>query len=237
VPFIARGPGVKRGETSTDVVSNADVVPTILELSGATPGNPLDGVSLTDDFANPKLEHGRAILHEAYAGQTILGLRTSRYLYAEWDTGGPLPERELYDTYVDPYQLQNLAYDPRYGGVVASLRDQLDQLIDCAGAECNTGRSAQLSFPTTGGTGPKGCTREPVVARLSPGNAEDVASVSFRAGKKPTPEDYEAPYEAVLPYGAIRRELPKAADVLGVAVYEDGRRVAVPAKLRACARR
>ncbi|HYZ97651.1 MAG TPA: hypothetical protein VE575_02800, partial [Acidimicrobiales bacterium] len=167
----------------------------------------------------------------------ITGVRTSRYLYTEWDTELPRPELELYDTYVDRYQLQNLAYDPRYGGVVADLRDQLDDLIDCAGAECNTGRSAQLSFPTTGGSGPKGCTREPVVARLTPGNPESVASVSFRAGKKSTPEDYAAPYEAVLPYGAIRRELPKAADVLGVAVYEDGRRAVAPAKLRACARR
>ena len=40
VPFIARGPGIPRGETSSDVVSNADVVPTFMGLSGATPGPP-----------------------------------------------------------------------------------------------------------------------------------------------------------------------------------------------------
>ena len=31
------------------------------------------------------LERGRAILFEAYAGPPILGVRTSRYLYTEWD--------------------------------------------------------------------------------------------------------------------------------------------------------
>jgi arylsulfatase A-like enzyme len=236
VPFIVRGPGVARGESSFDVVANADLTSTLLQISGASPGTPQDGVSLLPNFHNPNAETGRAILLEAYAGQEILGLRTSRYLYTEWDTQLPQPELELYDTYVDPYQLQNLAHDPRYGGVVASLRDQLDQLIGCVGAECSGGRFAELTFPQTGGPGPKGCTREPVVARLAPQNPDDVASVSFRAGKKSTPEDFAAPYEAVLPYGAIRRELPKAADVLGVAVYDDGRRVAVPAKLRACAR-
>ncbi|MGH2955341.1 MAG: sulfatase family protein, partial [Solirubrobacterales bacterium] len=237
VPFIVRGPGVARGKSSFDVVANADLTSTLLQIAGASPGLTQDGRSLIPNFSNPKAESGRAILLEAYAGQEIIGLRTSRYLYAEWDTELPQTELELYDTYADRYQLQNLAYDPRYGGVVADLGNQLDDLIDCAGPECSVGRTAQLSFPTTGGSGPKGCTREPVVARLNPGNADDVASVSFRAGKKATPEDYAPPYEAVLPYGAIRRALPKAADVLGVAVYDDGRRVAVPAKLRACARK
>jgi hypothetical protein len=225
-----------RGKSSFDVVTNADLVPTLLHIAGASPGLAQDGRSLIGNFRSPKSETGRAILLEAHAGQPILGVRTSRYLYAEWDTDLPQDELELYDTYVDPYQLTNLAHDPRYAGVVADLGNQLDALLQCAGASCSAGRSAQLSFPTTGGSGPRGCTREPVVARLAPGNSEDVASVTFSAGRKATPEDHAAPFEAVLPYGAIRRELPKAADVVGTAVYEDGRRVAVPAKLRACAR-
>jgi hypothetical protein len=89
---------------------------------------------------------------------------------------------------------------------------------------------------TSGGTGPRGCELEPVVARLEvPG--DDVTSVVFRAGRKATAEDTVPPYEAVLPYGALRRELPKRAEVIGQAVFHDGRRVAVPAKLRACPRR
>ena len=43
-------------------------------------------------------------------------MRTSRYLYTEWDTDQVLPEIELYDTYTDPYQLNNLARDPGLRG-------------------------------------------------------------------------------------------------------------------------
>ena len=51
----------------------------------------------------------------------ILGVRTSRYLYTEWeDTGTAAPERELYDMYADPYQLNNLANGPAYAPVVAT---------------------------------------------------------------------------------------------------------------------
>ena len=38
VPFIARGPGIPHGESSDDVVVNADLTSTILELTGAAAG-------------------------------------------------------------------------------------------------------------------------------------------------------------------------------------------------------
>jgi N-acetylglucosamine-6-sulfatase len=234
VPFIVRGPGVARGETSKDVVSNADVVPTILQISGATAGNPLDGIPLLDDFANPKLEHGRAILHEAYAGQAILGVRTSRYLYTEWDTGVPLvPERELYDTYADPYELNNLARDPAYAPIVNQLANELDALESCRADNCHVGETAQLTFANAG-VGAKGCALEPVVARLTGPDEATMTSVEFRVGSSLAGVDTVAPFEVTLPYKALLAELPRAATVLGRAVFADGRRVAVTANVRAC---
>ena len=38
VPFVARGPGIPHGESSDDVVVNADLTSTILQLSGRHPG-------------------------------------------------------------------------------------------------------------------------------------------------------------------------------------------------------
>ena len=93
VPFIARGPGIPHGESSNDVVVNADLTSTILEITGAPPGVIQDGQSLMPSLQDPDLERGRAILLEAYAGEPILGVRTSRYLYAEWDTGGAASPR------------------------------------------------------------------------------------------------------------------------------------------------
>jgi arylsulfatase A-like enzyme len=234
VPFIVRGPGVARGESSSDVVTNADVVPTILDISHATPGNPQDGVSLLDDFANPKLEHGRAILHEAYAGQTILGVRTSRYLYTEWDTGiSLLPERELYDTYADPYELTNLANDPAYAATVNQLADELHQLIKCQGVDCHIEETAQISLASAG-PGPKGCSLEPVIARLTSPDEAQITSTEFRVDGALAGIDNVAPYEVQLPYKAIRAELPDEVTVVGRAVFTDGRRVAVTTNVKAC---
>jgi N-acetylglucosamine-6-sulfatase len=233
VPFIARGPGVARGETSTDVVSNVDLVPTILELTGASPGNPIDGVSLTDDFKNPKLEHGRAILHEAYAGQTIFGLRTSRYLYTEWDTGGRIPERELYDTYADPYELTNLAGNPAYAAVVNQLSAELRQLEGCEGSSCSAQLAVTVSF-ASGGAGPDDCSREPVIARLAGDNEGAITQAEFRVDGSLAGVDNVAPFEVELPYKALRAGRPDGSVVVGRAVYSDGRRAADSATVLAC---
>ncbi len=233
--FVARGPGIPHGKNSSDVATNADLVPTILEISGATPGEVQDGQSLLPSFAAPKLEHARAILLEAFAGPQILGLRTSRYLYTEWDTDQLQPEKELYDTYADPNQLTNLAADPAYLPVVTDLGLQLDQMTDCAGANCRQAPSGALSF-VNGGTGKNGCQLAPVIARFTSPSEDDVVSVSFLVEGANAGDDTIAPFELELPYGALRKPAPKPAEVVAQAVFEDGRRLGLPAKLRACSK-
>ena len=243
VPFIAVGPGIPEGESSNDVVVNADLTSTILELAGASAGVVQDGQSLMPSLTSPKLERGRAILLEAYAGTPMLGVRTSRYLYTEWqaaelteDLTGPLlpPEKELYDTYADPYQLDNRAADPNYANVVAELGDELDELIECAGDNCRGAPAATLTF-ANGGTGENGCVIAPITASLNPGPDDGpIVGVTFRAGKTLIGTDNEAPYEAPIPDAAIRAEQPKRATVLAETLYTDGRRLTLPAKIRLC---
>ena len=233
VPFIVRGPGVARGESSADVVTNADLVPTILDISGAAPGLLQDGESLRGTFASPKIENGRAILLEAYAGPQIIGLRTSRYLYTEWDTDQLLPERELYDTYVDPNQLNNLIGDPTYAPVVETLAAQLGQMVDCEGVDCRARPTTQVSVSGSG-TGKGGCALEPVVARLDSPQAAEIELVEFRVEGKLVLTDTVPPYEAALPYPPLRRALPEAGTVLAKALFDDGRRIATPVSVKAC---
>ncbi|MFI5122492.1 MAG: sulfatase [Vicinamibacteria bacterium] len=235
VPFIARGPGIPHGESSEDVVVNADLTSTILELSGASPGLVQDGQSLMPSLLNPKLERGRAILFEAYAGPAITGVRTSRYLYTEWDTGALLPELELYDTYADPYQLNNLAKDPAYLSVVLELGNELDDLIDCAGPSCRGAPSGNLTF-TNGGVGKNGCVLPPVTARFSSPEEDQIVGVSFRAGKVAVGDDTIAPFEIPIPDSAIRDELPGPATVTAKALFDDGRRLGQAANLKACSK-
>jgi N-acetylglucosamine-6-sulfatase len=53
VPYLIRGPMVPAGHISNAIVSNVDIVPTVLELAGVTPRYDLDGKSL-----NPVLQGG-----------------------------------------------------------------------------------------------------------------------------------------------------------------------------------
>ena len=240
VPFIARGPGIPRGGESEDVVTNADLVPTILGITGAAPGVTQDGETIIPSLMNPALENGRAILHEAYAGQPIIGVRTSRYLYSEWDTSGAtglsligIPEVELYDNYADPYQLNNLAKDPAYAEVVSQLAAELDQLIECAGLDCR-GRPVAFLSTTPAAVGPKNCSQEPVIARVQVPNEADVVTVTFRAEGVSGGSDTLPPYEAVLPYQGLRKALPKPGLVTAKVLFEDGRRLGLTAKILAC---
>jgi len=240
VPFVARGPGIPRGKESEDVVSNADLVPSILAISGASPGLTQDGESIMPSLFNPQLENGRAILHEAYAGQPITGVRTARYLYTEWDTSGENAlsfiaghEFELYDNYADPYQLTNLAHDPAYADVVNRLAFELDQLLDCAGAACRSRPSAVLSTAPAA-VGPKNCAQEPVIARVEVPNEEDVVTVSFRAERLSGGSDTVPPYETVLPYRGLKKALPKRGLVTAKVLFNDGRRLGLTSKILAC---
>jgi arylsulfatase A-like enzyme len=236
LPFVARGPGIPRDQTSSDVVSNADITATIVQLAGARSRLVPDGTSLWPSLTNPALERGRAILLEAYAGQQILGVRTSRYLYTEWDTGETLlggTERELYDTFVDPFQLNNLANDPAYASIVSDLGDELDRLIDCAGEECYSAPTAQLSV-SGAASGNRGCLQDPLYARLTSPTEDEILSVTFHVAGVLSGQDTEPPFELGLRYAPLRQELPKKGDVTARAVFEDGRRIALTQRVLAC---
>jgi N-acetylglucosamine-6-sulfatase len=240
VPFIAVGPGIPKGESSSDIVVNADLNPTILQLTGATPGVVQDGESLLPNLFDPKLENGRAILLEAYAGSPIVGVHTSRYVYTEWrdtTTEGPYtpaPEKELYDMYADPYQLDNRAADPAYASVVNELGGELDDLLKCAGDSCRTAPTGNFTL-ANGGVGADGCMVPPVTASFTPTSSlGTIVGVSFRAGGQLIASDTEAPYEAAIPDEAIRSAEPKRASVLAEVLYTDGRRLTRPAKISLC---
>jgi N-acetylglucosamine-6-sulfatase len=135
VPLVLRGPGVPRGQRRRQLVTNADLAPTILEAAGAVSGRVPDGRSLFPLLRDPGLEWGRDLLIEGPSGAVSIAfaaLRTYRYVYAEHDNG----DLELYDLDRDPYQLRSLHRDPRYDAVRARLAERLAALQVCAGATC-----------------------------------------------------------------------------------------------------
>lgn len=138
IPLIVRGPGVLAGRQCNRLVSHIDIVPTIYELSGATSALTMDGVSFASLLTNPT---GPRVRNNAFVEwvpntapfnppfYTIVG---EEFKYTEYSTG----ELELYDMKHDAFELNNIAYDDQYAGVVATMAQLLAQGRTCTGTGC-----------------------------------------------------------------------------------------------------
>lgn len=115
--------------TETRLVSNADMAPTLLELSGATSGRVMDGMSILPLLMNTAGDWRETVLlerHEGDSASQFYGIQTDRYTYVEYLNG----DKELYDLEIDPYQLQNEVGQPAYASVEANLAAKLYALLD-----------------------------------------------------------------------------------------------------------
>ena len=106
-------------------------------------------------------------------------------------------------------------------------------LTDGAGADCPPAPTGVLGF-ANGGVGKNGCMFPPVTAQFTGSDQDKIVGVSFRAGRAAVGDDTEPPFEAAIPDQALRDELPDPAKVVAQALYDDGRRLAVTAEVRAC---
>ena len=156
VPLIIRGPGFPAGVTREQPVANIDLAPTIVQIAQARPLRVMDGLPLQPLARNPVVRQNRDLLFEAFdlgspeLGQSF-GIRRGQWVYNEYTNrnGGPLSSyAELYDMRTDPYQLNNLLYDPPPPGgsdapsaqhlaLAEQLAARLSQLQTCSGASCN----------------------------------------------------------------------------------------------------
>jgi arylsulfatase A-like enzyme len=131
VPLLMRGPaaGIPRGVRVDDLVINADLAPTIVDLADASAGKVMDGRSLLPIAKNPGIARRRRLLIEEPRFKAI---RTQRYLYSERANG----EKELYDLSDDPYELRNRYKHTSYRSARRKLAARLAELKGCAGSSC-----------------------------------------------------------------------------------------------------
>jgi N-sulfoglucosamine sulfohydrolase len=156
VGLIARGPGgFSGGRCLSGLVSNVDLFPTIHDLSGLTPPEDTDGVSLipmvtgTAPSVRPEV-FAELTYHTAY--DPMRAIRTGRYKYIRSFAERPLhlpahvdasptkdllrergyfegrrPPEMLFDLQHDPHERSNLAGDPASASIRDALRDRLER--------------------------------------------------------------------------------------------------------------
>ena len=143
VPLIIHGPEhlVPRGRHATPV-SLLDLMPTLLELSGATPaaadGSAGRGRSLLEtarrEAAGELRPEDRDVIIEYLAEGTHrphLTLVRGQYKYIHC----PGDPDQLFDLEADPHELRNLAAEPEHRGIVRQLHQELTTCYDLPALE------------------------------------------------------------------------------------------------------
>jgi N-acetylglucosamine-6-sulfatase len=136
VPFVVRGPDVRQGVLSQQLVANIDLAPTIADWAGIQLPGYVDGRSLVPVLEDTATSWRRWLLFEQFlGGHPYVGVRTAvGESYIEYESG----EKEYYDLRVDPWQLRSTHAAPQNAERLAQLSETLSVLEDCEAAGCRT---------------------------------------------------------------------------------------------------
>ena len=142
IPFIVAGPGIPRGESRSHLVSQIDLLPTVLELCGLAedPRWNIEGRSVRPVIRNPSvcwrsalfceveqtvhLNSGAEDEHLVSSSQAKM-LRTGPWKYIYTLVGGHIVEEELYHLEHDPDELFNLAATAEHEHRLADFRAEI----------------------------------------------------------------------------------------------------------------
>jgi arylsulfatase A-like enzyme len=136
VPLIVRTPWTTTPERNNQPVLNIDIAPTVSELAGVTPGLPQDGRSFVPFLYGEHVPWRHGFIEE-YLGNDMLrsggpppyrAVQTRRNLWVEYANGW----RDLYNLKRDPWELNNVAGDPRTDPLQHTLSGMLHRLFDAA---------------------------------------------------------------------------------------------------------
>lgn len=125
VPFAIRYPPLfAEAREVNQLVANIDIAPTLYELAGLSIPPDTDGLSLLALLAPEAIWRDQLVIENWIEPDHYSAVRSDQYLYVAWDQFAP----ELYDTSLDPYQLENLAGLPEYSPLVAGFQAYLDEM-------------------------------------------------------------------------------------------------------------
>ena len=230
VPLLIRGPGLDKGVQVDELVTNADLAPTILDAAEAQPGRVVDGRSILRFARHPSRLRGRELLVEQ---DSYVAIRTERYVYAEYVAGENAGQAELYDLETDPFELINQAANPAYDAAEGALAARLAELRTCSGPSCREKPALEQKLPRRVRDRGRSC-REPrdFLVRLRGSDADQVVEVTFRVGSKLAARDSSAPFKKTIRPRLLRRRA--RPEVRLIAELVDGRRLSLQKRVRLC---
>ena len=132
IPLVMRYPKiVKANGTVSDMVLNADIAPTFLDMAGVQVPAQMQGKSLVPLLEGKNEGWRKSFLFTywpdlIYFIPRITAIRTERYLYSK--TPDIKDIDELYDEQNDPAELNNLAENPNFLALKNKLSAELEQL-------------------------------------------------------------------------------------------------------------
>ncbi len=139
-PFVMRyPPRIGAGTRVEQLVICQDIAPTLIELAGGVAGAQIQGRSLWPLLGGAASSPWRkSFLVEYWAenampwlvGMSYKAIRTERFKYIHWVNRGVAAELdELYDLDTDPFELVNIAHDAARRDDLATLRQDLRNLV------------------------------------------------------------------------------------------------------------
>jgi arylsulfatase A-like enzyme len=152
MPFLIRYPAeIRAGSTTKDMALNIDFAPTFLDYAGQKPPADMQGHSLRAVLKGRTPGNWRKSMYYRYWMHNdsshhvpaLYGIRTHEHKLIYY-YGKPLgmaganepstpPEWEFFDLRADPREMRNRYSDPKYQGIIAKLKLELNRLQKEAG--------------------------------------------------------------------------------------------------------
>jgi len=135
VPLLLKHPDVAEQRRITTQVRNIDMLPTILEIIGAAPPQPLSGTSLLPYIYNeaqtpelPVIAEGGGVkrLSTDEFVDRLYAVRTAEYKYIKNTTKNEL---QLYNLKDDPLESNNLAHLPGRDQIIVSMEARMNETL------------------------------------------------------------------------------------------------------------
>ncbi len=131
VPLILAGPDIPAGRICSTPVSLVDIYPTVMQSVGIAPGEAdrmLPGKSLLEIAVAPD-DPDREVFceyHASCAPTAVFMIRRGRFKYIHYTGAGA----ELFDLQADPDEIDNLADNPEFTGVISEFETRLREIVD-----------------------------------------------------------------------------------------------------------